>query len=181
MCIRVLLSRSFIASGTANYGSVWLAGRGTSVECRVSNPNPTWTNSSNVWRCFYVTMEAITSKSCKSITVLSEHCSWSNRKHVKFSLASLGSLGQSVKNLSPVFFRLVISLETPILDFSKIRFHEPKVVSLGVVSVSVTNYNIEPSIFQTSRYFELILITRNSGLRGFTDQISIFIISFIYF
>lgn len=178
MCIRVLLSRSFIASGTANYGSVWSRKRN---ECRVSNPNPTWTNSSNVWRCFYVTMEAITSKSCKSITVLSEHCSWSNRKHVKFSLASLGSLGQSVKNLSPVFFRLVISLEPPILDFSKIRFHEPKVVSLGVVSVSVTNYNIEPSIFQTSRYFELILITRNSGLRGFTDQISIFIISFFYF
>ena len=70
-------------------------------------------------------MEAITSKSCESITMLSVHCSWSNRKHVKFSLASLGSLGQSVKNLSPVFFRL-ISLEPPILGFSKIRFHEPK-------------------------------------------------------
>ena len=84
-----------------------------------------------------------------------------------------------MKNLSPVFFRLVISLEPPTLDFSKIRFHE-KVVSLEVVSVSVTNYNKEPSIFQTLQYFELILITRNSGHRGLTDQISIFIISFIY-
>ena len=173
MCIRVLLSRSFIASGTANYGSVWSRKRN---ECRVSNPNPTWTNSSNVWRCFYVTMEAITSKSCKSITVLSEHCSWSNRKHVKFSLASLGSLGQSVNNLSPVFFRLVISLEPPYSIFPKSDFTNQKLFPLELV-----NYNIEPSIFQTSRYLELILITRNSGHRGFTDQISIFIISFFYF
>ena len=101
-------------SSCSSFMFIWFRKRRTSAKCDSSPSRKRdcfrWTNSSNLWCVFKSQWAAITSQiSWKAlqcfphIVTLLQWKLFALHFHVKISQASLGSLGQSVKNTYPVY------------------------------------------------------------------------------